>query len=898
MASYYDTNKPTTANCKEFFLLGDEEQHFPIEGLYLGELLGGNVEIPALIDMQETKGFCLLYSNSEQRQIVNTCLERLVWRVALTVPSNLCDIILYNGGNPGVVFNMHLQMNKYLTENRENPVFFDGTNEAFGELLDETYASIVERMASVRCAGKQDLVELNESLGQDAQYKYKFIFVTDFPGNVSSEILNRLFQIVEVGNKAGIYVIMSWNMQADFKSSYNERFNPQEMLQTMELLFPRDNRFYFKNSGHDEVLNRFTLQLDSDVIDPLVVEKITRQIDIHVETQKKRKKSAIKPDFDTLIENKYEVPGKELSITVGVDVRDKRPVTLRFAASEFIHAFILGKSGSGKSVLLNDIITGLILKYSPKDLLLYLMDFKGVEFNTYRRVKHTKAVLVDSKDPQMTLEVLRELLAEDEKRRELFKQEEERTGVKVSDIDSYNKLHPDNRLPQILFVADECQVMFLPAATESGRLIAKEISNILVHIAKIGRSQGIHMLMATQQLNNTDIPSDIIDNLSECFLMMSAPSDSDRLVPDSSAKTSTQMVGIACYYHNKQLQNQVKTFYATSEELSAAIAAAQKKAKDIPGNGEYYFSGSSQFFLNDDEMARIESIQSKWPFVTIGHTIGLTDKLTLIPLKQDYSENILFLGENKEWQATSVAVNALKSLMSVAWKFGKMYNVKVIDCYDDPSAPYYPVLDDLESKGMCQLIARNESGAVLKQLATDVHNQEALPTILVVLGAERFAEMKRNLPLVSGAQTSSAFSIAKGVVDMNFFCDVDGKPSANTEQLAAEKEKYASIEEKPIVSTYTDAMQLILDEGAMQDVHVLAQVDKPANILFEEFASTTAAMFRHRVILRTANKNLIDLRLATDIDAENLSKEMSSIRAIYYPEDGDPQLFTPYILKK
>ena len=39
--------------------------------------------------------------------------------------------------------------------------------------------------------------------------------------------------------------------------------------------------------------------------------------------------------------------------------------------------------------------------------MLYLMDFKGVEFNRYKGAKHTKAVLVDNSDAQMTLEVLR-----------------------------------------------------------------------------------------------------------------------------------------------------------------------------------------------------------------------------------------------------------------------------------------------------------------------------------------------------------------------------------------------------------------------------------------------------------------------------------------------------------
>ena len=64
---------------------------------------------------------------------------------------------------------------------------------------------------------------------------------------------------------------------------------------------------------------------------------------------------------------------------------------MRFNSGDYIHAFILGQSGSGKSVLLNNIITSAINKYAPEDLMLYLMDFKGVEFNRYRGIRHAKA---------------------------------------------------------------------------------------------------------------------------------------------------------------------------------------------------------------------------------------------------------------------------------------------------------------------------------------------------------------------------------------------------------------------------------------------------------------------------------------------------------------------------
>lgn len=67
MASYYDTNKATVANSKGF-ALDSQEQHFPSEGLYLGELTGGSIELPALYDIRTGKGLCFLYNNGYSQQ--------------------------------------------------------------------------------------------------------------------------------------------------------------------------------------------------------------------------------------------------------------------------------------------------------------------------------------------------------------------------------------------------------------------------------------------------------------------------------------------------------------------------------------------------------------------------------------------------------------------------------------------------------------------------------------------------------------------------------------------------------------------------------------------------------------------------------------------------------------
>lgn len=915
MASYYDFNKATSANQRSFILNDSEKQHFPFEGLYIGSLSGGEMELPALVDICEVKAFCMLYNSEDTRTQVNHVLEKLAWRIAITVPANLCEIVLYNGGIAGDAFNSLARLNKYVIGERDERIFFDGNADVFDEIVSYAYASIVQRMSAINCAGKRSLVELNESFGRDARLKYQFFILTDFPRNVKMQTAEKLAKIVEAGNRAGIYVMMSWDMNAEFcdQNHASSSFDPHTMLKNMELIFPKDGAYYFYNSGHDDVLNRFKLTLDDAAIDPTEANVWTAYMNKVVEEAKKdARPSALKQDFALLESTPYKPVMSEISVTVGLDVNDKHPVTVRFNSGDYIHAFILGQSGSGKSVLLNNIISSAILKYSPEDLMLYLMDFKGVEFNRYRGIKHTKAVLVDNSDPQMTLEVLRELQDENKHRVKLWQKE------KVNNIDGYNKKYPDRRLPQILFVADECQVMFKESVSNgTEHLIQKEIFEILNTIATQGRSQGIHMLLATQQLDETNISGQVLKNLTECFLLMSAPSDSERLVPDSSDLTCRQMTGIASYYHKRELQSQLQTFYANDKELADAIDAAQAKALAFPGNGEHYFCGSSLFYLDMNKEAHNDY---DCPIALVGQNIGISAGATTLPLRNDFYENILIFGANKEEQTAVVALNALASLMMSYQQKGIACNFLVIDCLVQQNAEYKMRLEDWNAKGLCRLVSRKESGGILHDLVDDISNNTASPTVLVIIGQERFIEMKRKFSLQGMSSVNSDYDVDVFDYDsIEPLQDLETDESAIIPELTEEQklllqkmldesemhkteapqqtEEQKPAEESSLADkmTYPKALSYILDEGPLQGVHTLLMVDKPANILFEgEYDVNDTDKFRHKIILRSENKFLQPMRFSQEIDVETLSDEMEHLRAYYYPEGDDPVLFTPY----
>jgi hypothetical protein len=112
----------------------------------------------------------------------------------------------------------------------------------------------------------------------------------------------------------------------------------------------------------------------------------------------------------------------------------------------------------------------------------------------------------------------------------------------VSNIVEYNDINPDNRMPRVVLIADECHVMFPTMSSKEVKLY-REISDILAKIAKEGRSQGVHLVLATQTIAQAEISSEILNNISDFYLLKCSPGDSERLVRGSVDTTSALKTG-------------------------------------------------------------------------------------------------------------------------------------------------------------------------------------------------------------------------------------------------------------------------------------------------------------------------------------------------------------------
>ena len=176
---YYTSHTRTVANSIELTANLEDKPHFPDEGLCIGSLNLPNTQLPALIDLFTSKGLCFLYDSDNHRKTINNCLENIAWRIALCLPSELCDFVVYNGGNPGDCFNSLNKLNKSLFKSSDK-VMFDANNEEFTKHLSSVYQELAARITNVKDAGFTNLFELNRNEGVDAKFKYTFLFISDF----------------------------------------------------------------------------------------------------------------------------------------------------------------------------------------------------------------------------------------------------------------------------------------------------------------------------------------------------------------------------------------------------------------------------------------------------------------------------------------------------------------------------------------------------------------------------------------------------------------------------------------------------------------------------------------------------------------------------------------------
>lgn len=170
------------------------------------------------------------------------------------------------------------------------------------------------------------------------------------------------------------------------------------------------------------------------------------------------------------------------------------------------HGLVAGTTGSGKSEFLQAFILSLAINYSPKEVSFVLVDFKGGDMARPFMAKPTAPALphlsatISNLSGNILYRALVSLEAEIKSRQRIFNESAAILGVDKLDINSYHKYYKGGRLntplPHMVIIIDE----FAQLKTQQPEFLAQ-----LINVAQVGRSLGIHLILATQK------PSGVVD---------------------------------------------------------------------------------------------------------------------------------------------------------------------------------------------------------------------------------------------------------------------------------------------------------------------------------------------------------------------------------------------------
>ena len=793
----------------------------------------GNViiETPSIIEWQngkEGKNIVINYKN-KFADIGQNCLNHLIVNMLLSLPRNSFRLHFID-----LAFTAQAS---FLTQNLNNRLYnkvISAPND-WNQLKDELRQKMAKSLEEYG-----DVVKFNTSKKKIA-IPYDVVVITDYQKSLNA--MQDIDPIFENGHKGGIYFVLMNNLDNKSESTIDSLLALEQSYQII------DSEKY-GNYSKDAFI-RCTPILDNPILAKACFNYINEGAELP-------QVAAASVDHDKMLKGSFDPIDKAIVVPVGSSDSGEL-VDFTLDTVSHIHCFIIGQSGTGKSVFLHDVIIGAMAKYSPEELELYLMDFKigGVEFNRYRNEKHVKALLVDNSDIQITLEILRDISNKMRERGKLLR------ASGVSNIVEYNQVNPDKKMPRIVFVADECHVMF-PTMNSKEAKLYREISEILQKIAKEGRSQGVHLVLATQTIAQAEISSEILNNISDFYLLKCSPGDSERLVRGSVDTTSQLKTGQVLHH---DIDNDVvfKSTYLPTPEALEIIKKINTKTKGFE-NDQFYFVGS-QIFEIDDE---VKSLLAKKTSIALGRSIDTKMEPVIIPLRNEYADNVMLFGINDEEQVSRTAMASIQSLLIS----NKSIKIKVINCLPTDLRNITKMLKDLEGKGKIELLNPSLCGPELQSIASSIKNRDAEPTVLYILGQERFRELRMDMAIATEKPASAGDDFG---FDSSMF---SGGGSSDAD-----------------FNSYQKVIEYILKNGAEVGVHVVLQIDKPKQLLFADYMSAKDFfnMFHHLVMLKSDENAVNTLGLSDDLKLENLSSDIERLRAIYYNETNNSYtLFTPF----
>ena len=891
---YISPNMPTASD-----ILLEAENRTILDNLLVGEteLIGklGKKLFPKYIEWQSTNethpgNFYISFNENQRRESIDFTNDMLMRMLMAFAPGNIIfsfvDPLLSGNASffeksladvPELFYNKVFSSNEDIKKHIE---FLTGRMEFISRTLPPNTSATAHYKA-------QNKIENS----------YHVLVIYDVINLRSVLGLDLLKPLILNGNKFGIYVVFvqpNINNATDSKMLSDMLDSPSiikiEKEEGPDKLFKIANdNLKFKHITSLGDNNPGVMINSTNLTSPLIQTYFGSLKDI---LKKKKEESKLSFTYEDYGNQKYNKSYTEFIVPIGE--AEGRLFNFNLNVKDHVHTFALGRTGSGKSVLLNAILTAAVLKYSPDSLQLYLMDFKegGPEFKAYEGLPHVRALLTDNTDIQIVLEILQDIRKKMVERGELIAQ----YGGETKNIEHYNEV-AEVKLPRIVLAIDECHLLFsIPNAK-----IQEQINTIISYIATQGRSQGIHLLFGTQTATRLSMPDNVLNNLTDFFVLRSTEMDAMRFLGNNT-KLLSQITkpGQSIYRHNEST-TLLQPFLVEKDYLVKLVNIANEKANEYVKNNNLrlddsvVFGGGVKPSLLDVDKEKITDA------ALLGLEVSMKkEQYVSVPLqKRINGTNLLVVGNKEELEGQSeenamrVCISSIMSTVTYYKRENKDFSIYVINRFEE-DATQSKILNKLaqdETNYLTILERRTDIESFFNKLLHRINSEsdEQEEIYLYILGQHLFRELRRNeaiktfdadIKANNSEKNSFDLPIAGGGLDVIF--------NSASDNGSGNKEKQA---------TYKSVLNNILIEGPEKGIHTIIQISKLDDLLFEGAQRATLGHFGYYVLLAMSNYDSEKITENRDITTENLSSDPKRVRAYLYNDmNSKNTLFVPFVL--
>jgi hypothetical protein len=712
-----------------------------------GKVLHEAVELPFLVPLLDASGL-VIDVDEASRSGGEAMIRAALLRLLAAAPPGAVEVSWFDP-------QLHGRLASFVSELQNEELVHSALvdpDQLESALTDLTNALV--KVTEQRGGVHATLSALNAAAGQIVE-PHRIMVIMDHPNGLTERTSAQLARLALQGAASGVTVVIL-HVAGNAAST-----SPRDLaadVTDLSRLAPNATKVHGRHgrwcvTGFDHLV----LDPDDDPSETLIT-SVARQLRDAAATA-----AAPRLPIDELLPDSGQrgqtSSSRGITVPVGRAGTERCSFTLGDPVEQNHNVLVGGAIGQGKSNLLLVMVYGIAARYGPDEVEFQLLDFKeGVEFRPLAgtsdhpwSLPHARVLGLDS-DRAFGREVLRGLTAEFHRRAEQFK------AVEANSLQAFRERQPHTRMPRIIAVIDEVQVLF-----DGDDAITEECAQLLDQIARKGRAYGIHLVLGSQTLSGIGGLVTKLDAILAQFgvrlALKTNRSESQVLLEQSNTAAAELRYRGEVIVNTETGSSDANVRAVVAHAQETRVTGLRRELWKNAGSPEppYVFEGGSPASIDAVDPAALAALERQQsPVAWTGQPVGLTRMPLAFSLDAEPGRHLAFIGRED-----SEAPAALTVAAATAARSTPDARVVVVDAAPtDATSSLTALVAALRARG--RDVTHHDSRDATDALGDIGHELERRadrgegPTILLVVAAPERIPKLEQFDLDSGTRPGDA----------------------------------------------------------------------------------------------------------------------------------------------